>query len=152
MSDTTDPVKRIEDETTVDATRIDDPEVDAAKSEDNVDATRIEDPVPKRKALKERYNDSVNSIRTGFGDSIENGINKAIPPDIAKVEGEALVFFDLIKPIFGLILNFIPEKAWKTTANSVLTKICEIVRDAETATPSDPPISGCEIKMEIVKK
>jgi len=132
----------------VDATTNQEKEVDATRIEEEVTATRIEeDPTKETAVVKNATNVETNEILKNISDEHSDAVAA-----MSKVEGEALVFFDLIKPIFGLILNFIPEKAWKTTANSVLTKICEIVRDAETATPSDPPISGCEIKMEIVKK
>ena len=61
---------------------------------------------------------------------------------------------------FGLALNAtsvflkimfraIPQEAWGRTAHSIMTKVCQVVRDAETAGPNS---NGITIEMEIVSK
>jgi len=58
----------------------------------------------------------------------------------------------MLSSIFKMFVNFVPDNVWKLTAESTLNKICETVRDADTAKPGDTDSAGCVIKMEIVKQ
>ena len=58
----------------------------------------------------------------------------------------------ILTSFFKMFLQIVPDNVWKLTAESTLNKICETVRDADTAVPGDPKSTGCTIKIDIIKQ
>ena len=93
----------------------------------------------------------------GFGDSLKRTATSAtdsLKRTATKIKDLVPNIQDLgvLTSFFKMFIQIVPDNVWKLTAESTLNKICETVRDADTAVPGDPENSGCTIKIEIIKQ
>ena len=95
------------------------------------------------------FRENFNSAATSATDSLKRTATKIkdLVPSIPNIQD-----LGVLTSFFKMFLQIVPDNVWKLTAESTLNKICETVRDADTAVPSDPENTGCTITIEIIKK
>ena len=103
------------------------------------------------------FGDSLKRTATSATDSLKRTATSAtdsLKRTATKIKDLVPNIQDLgvLTSFFKMFIQIVPDNVWKLTAESTLNKICETVRDADTAVPGDPENSGCTIKIEIIKQ